>query len=149
REQQINLEINIAAKPLLVNVDPGQIQQVLLNLTMNGIQAMPEGGSLILSCHHVAEIELPDSIAAIDTSWICLQVRDQGVGIEAEMLGQIFDPFFTTKDIGQGTGLGLSIAYGIIEEHGGWIDVSSTLGVGSCFSVYLPENQLENQPDEA
>jgi signal transduction histidine kinase len=71
--------------------------------------------------------------------WVKLQVSDQGVGIDEEKLQKIFDPFFTTKDVGEGTGLGLSIAYGIVEEHGGWIDVKSTPGEGSCFSVYLPE----------
>jgi signal transduction histidine kinase len=66
-------------------------------------------------------------------------VADQGEGIAAEYLEQIFEPFFTTKDVGEGTGLGLSIAYGIVEEHGGWIEVTSELGQGSCFTVFLPQ----------
>jgi signal transduction histidine kinase len=66
-------------------------------------------------------------------------VRDHGAGIEPDNLGHIFEPFFTTKDIGEGTGLGLSVAYGIVQDHGGWIDVKSKVGEGSMFSVYLPK----------
>jgi signal transduction histidine kinase len=68
----------------------------------------------------------------------CLIVEDHGQGIEPEHIEHLFEPFFTTKDVGEGTGLGLSIAYGIVEEHGGWIDVTSRVGEGSVFSVYLP-----------
>ena len=67
-----------------------------------------------------------------------MDVTDHGEGISPEIIDQIFEPFFTTKQVGEGTGLGLSIAYGIVQEHGGWIDVRSELGKGSCFSVYLP-----------
>jgi signal transduction histidine kinase len=80
----------------------------------------------------------PGDDAAEPGKWCRLQVEDQGQGIAAEDLPHIFDPFFTTKEVGQGTGLGLSIAYGIVEEHGGWIDVASTPGRGSLFSIYLP-----------
>jgi signal transduction histidine kinase len=68
-----------------------------------------------------------------------IDVRDEGTGIAEEHLPQIFDPFFTTKDIGEGTGLGLSIAYGIVHEHGGWIEVDSQRNQGACFSIFLPE----------
>ena len=140
REQGIDLVISEAEQPLPVYVDPAQLQQVLLNLTLNGIQAMPDGGNITLISCYTSAVEPPENIENGDMNWVCLQVCDQGTGIEPETLRQIFDPFFTTKDIGQGTGLGLSIAHGIIEEHGGWIAVSSTPGEGSCFSVYLPEN---------
>ena len=139
REQGIDLVINEAEQPLPVYVDPGQLQQVLLNLTLNGIQSMSDGGNITLISCHASDIEPPENIENGDMNWVCLQVCDQGTGIDPETLRQIFDPFFTTKDIGQGTGLGLSIAHGIIEEHGGWIAVNSTPGEGSCFSVYLPE----------
>jgi signal transduction histidine kinase len=138
-EQGIDLVINEAAQPLPIYVDPGQLQQVLLNLTLNGIQAMPEGGNITLTSCHVFDVEPPENIENKDVDWISLQVCDHGIGIEPDILRQIFDPFFTTKDVGQGTGLGLSIAYGIIEEHGGWIDVKSIPGKGSCFNVYLPK----------
>ncbi len=67
-----------------------------------------------------------------------VEVRDEGVGIAEEHVWRLFEPFFTTKDVGEGTGLGLSIAYGIVQEHGGWINVSSRPGAGSCFVVFLP-----------
>ena len=69
---------------------------------------------------------------------MCIAVRDEGTGISEAERGRIFDPFFTTKDVDEGTGLGLSIAYGIVREHRGWIDVTSTPGTGSCFTVFLP-----------
>ncbi len=139
REKGIVLLINEIEQPLPAHVDPAQIQQVLLNLTLNGIQAMPNGGEIALSGMRPTVTQAPEKFNDERIRWICLKVTDQGIGIEIENLRQIFDPFFTTKDIGQGTGLGLSIAHGIIEEHGGWIEVESRLGEGSCFSVYLPE----------
>jgi signal transduction histidine kinase len=138
REKQVVLQLFEAAHPLTVSADPGQLQQVLLNLALNGIQAMPNGGDLVLKCAPATDPKVPETIAGNHSSWCSLLVCDQGQGIEAEHLSHIFDPFFTTKDVGQGTGLGLSIAYGIIEEHGGWIDVSSSPGAGSVFNAYLP-----------
>ena len=78
------------------------------------------------------------SSAKAETDYLCIDVIDQGSGIAAEHLEQIFEPFFTTKEVGEGTGLGLSIAYGIVQEHGGWIEVTSEVGHGSCFTIYLP-----------
>lgn len=137
-KKHVNLVISESDPPVRVHADPSQLQQVLLNLAINGIQAMPEGGELVLSCFPADSVEPPETVTEKDGLWGCLHVRDQGAGIDEETLRKIFDPFFTTKDVGQGTGLGLSIAYGIIEEHGGWIDVDSKPGQGSCFSVYLP-----------
>ena len=77
-------------------------------------------------------------LACAPGEFACIAVEDDGSGIPEDVLPHIFEPFFTTKDVGSGTGLGLSIAYGIVRDHGGWIDVRSTLGVGSRFSVYLP-----------
>lgn len=138
KEKNVKLQLLEAKQPLSVSVDPGQLQQVLLNLALNGIQAMSASGTLTVQATATSAVKIPESINSNHGSWCCLQVRDQGTGISDENLSHIFDPFFTTKDVGQGTGLGLSIAYGIIEEHGGWIDVDSTLGEGSCFNVYLP-----------
>ena len=72
---------------------------------------------------------------------MCIEVRDQGEGIAADHLPRIFEPFFTTKQVGEGTGLGMSVSYGIVREHGGWIDVESTPGQGSRFTVCLPEEE--------
>ena len=138
-KNKVTLELLAAQQQVQVEADPGQLQQVLLNLMLNGIQAMPEGGTLSISCDLCRATWVPDNIEDNEQSWVCLQVRDQGIGIDPETLRNIFDPFFTTKDVGQGTGLGLSIAYGIVEEHGGWISVDSQLGQGSSFTVYLPQ----------
>jgi len=139
RKQGVELDWDQTASPLTVQADPGQLQQVLLNLSMNGIQAMPKGGRLQLRLETDYQGQPPNADMAASGPWCRILVADQGGGIAAEHLPHIFDPFFTTKDVGQGTGLGLSIAYGIVEEHGGWIDVASTPGQGSCFSICLPQ----------
>ncbi len=105
---------------------PHDLQQVFLNLFLNAIQAMPEGGSLGVEAD------------AVDGAWVRVRVSDTGPGIPQEHLPRIFDPFFTTKDPGKGTGLGLSVSHGIVEEHGGRIEVSSDPGSGTTFSVFLP-----------
>ena len=138
-EQGIDLTVIETGQPLPVYADSGQLQQVLINLTLNGIQAMENSGTITLTGCRPEAATIPEKLNHKDTVWVCVQVSDQGRGMEPETLQQIFDPFFTTKEVGQGTGLGLSIAYGIVEEHGGWIDVDTTPGKGSCFSVYLPE----------
>ncbi|MDF1580030.1 MAG: ATP-binding protein [Desulfuromonadales bacterium] len=138
RKQGVDLRWVAFSEELTANADPGQLQQVLLNLAMNAIQAMPEGGALTLQLHGDCTSAPPDTKGAENGPWCCIRVKDQGLGIAAEDLPHIFEPFFTTKEVGQGTGLGLSIAYGIADEHGGWIEVDSTPGQGSCFTVCLP-----------
>jgi two-component system NtrC family sensor kinase len=113
--------------PSMASVDPVQIQQVVTNLVVNGVQAQPSGGEVRI---HV-ELEGPPGR-------VCIRVEDRGQGMTPEVLERVFEPFFTTKDVGQGTGLGLSVAHGIVEEHGGRIEARSTQGGGSVFSVYLP-----------
>ena len=108
--------------------DPGQLEQVVVNLVVNARDAMPAGGRIVLATADVRR----------DHRYFLLRVTDDGCGMDRETQEHIFEPFFTTKGVGEGTGLGLSVAYGIIKEHGGWIDVESTLGAGSCFRVYLP-----------
>lgn len=137
-KQQVQLRLEEAQEGLVVCADAAQLQQVLLNLLLNAIQAMPDGGSMTLAGYPAPRAKPPEDLAGSDQTWVCLQVTDQGTGMAPEVLRHIFDPFFTTKDVGQGTGLGLSIAYGIVQEHGGWIDVESEPGKGSSFSVYLP-----------
>jgi two-component system, NtrC family, sensor kinase len=106
-----------------------QIKQVLLNLIHNALQAMQGGGKLHVStCCKERE----------SRSWVVLSVQDSGVGINLENQARIFEPFFTTKGDHGGTGLGLSVTYGIVADHGGSIEVSSQLGEGSLFEVWLP-----------
>jgi signal transduction histidine kinase len=122
---------------LSAEVDVGQLQQVLTNLVVNGIHAMPQGGPLILGLERT-RLTPPPEHGGAEADYLRVFVKDQGTGITPEALPRIFEPFFTTKEVGEGTGLGLSVAYGIVQEHGGWIGVESAPGRGSCFSIYLP-----------
>ncbi len=108
-----------------VNVDKNQIQQVLLNLTLNACEAMPEGGTLLVS-------------SSVADSRVVVKVTDTGCGIKEQHLVQVFEPFFTTKPVGKGTGLGLSVSYGIVQQHDGTLEVESEVGKGSTFKVTLP-----------
>jgi signal transduction histidine kinase len=112
------------------------IEQVLVNLAVNARDAMPRGGQLTIETTAVALDA--DGGAGRQGRWICIEVTDTGTGIAPEHITRIFEPFFTTKDVGQGTGLGLATAYGILQQHGGWIDVESAPGRGACFRVFLP-----------
>jgi signal transduction histidine kinase len=117
-------------------VDQNQIQQALTNLVLNGIQAMARGGRLDVgvSCRHVHPPAGHDGVAG---EYVCVTVEDQGSGIAPEHVSHVFEPFFTTKGVGEGTGLGLSVAYGIVHDHGGWLDVESQVGRGTRFTVFL------------
>jgi two-component system NtrC family sensor kinase len=105
----------------------GRLHQVLMNLIGNAVDAIPEEGRVVITTHRTSEDFL-------------ISVRDTGTGIAEEIRSKIFDPFFTTKPVGQGTGLGLAISYGIIQDHGGSIEVQSELGVGTEFIVKIPLN---------
>lgn len=133
----VNLRLHPEASPAIASVDADQLQQVVTNLVMNGMQAMPQGGPLDIEVRRERG-EPPAGHQAQPGDYFCISVRDQGEGIPAKNLKHIFDPFFTTKEVGKGSGLGLSIAFGIIQEHGGWVDVTSQPEEGSCFRVYLP-----------
>jgi signal transduction histidine kinase len=122
----------------LVQADAGQLQQVLTNIVMNAIQAMPSGGDVTLELAAVDERNPTAPTGERPAPYWRIGITDQGLGIGPEHLPHIFEPFFTTKDVSEGTGLGLSIAYGIVQEHVGWIGVRSRVGGGSRFDVYLP-----------
>ena len=132
-----HIELSDSPDRLLLHIDSGQIQQVLTNLIVNAVASMPTGGPVQVSVHQLTTRH-PEDEQHPPAPYAQITVTDQGEGISPEILDQIFEPFFTTKDVGEGTGLGLSIAYGIVQEHGGWIDVASELGQGSRFTVYLP-----------
>ena len=136
-KRHCNLAIVSQPSSLMLNVDAGQLQQVLMNLIVNAGEAMPNGGSVEIAINQQS-VTPPQGTGCAAGKYARVDVTDHGEGISPEIIDQIFEPFFTTKQVGEGTGLGLSIAYGIVQEHGGWIDVRSELGTGSCFSVYLP-----------
>ena len=132
RKGRIEVITELPKEPVMMTYDATQIEQVLVNLYQNAIQAMPRGGKLHIQLHH-------------KSSGVAIKVRDEGVGIAQENLRRIFDPFFTTKPAGEGTGLGLSVSYGIVSRHRGSIDVQSEMGKGSTFTILLPIDQPLNR----
>jgi signal transduction histidine kinase len=122
---------------LAVSADDGQLTQVVTNLVVNALQATPPGGTVTLSTKHV-EAVAPPYVDSDEPRWSAISVTDTGEGIDEASRARVFEPFYTTKSVGEGTGLGLSVSWGIVREHGGWIDVTSTAGQGSTFTVYLP-----------
>jgi signal transduction histidine kinase len=140
-KHNVQLALKEEGKRATVKVDAAQIQQVIMNLLMNAIQAMPKGGHVDVSV--TASHAAPPGDLNHPGRYVRIAVHDQGEGIRPEDITHIFEPFFTTKDVGEGTGLGLSIAYGIVSEHGGWIEAESDVGEGSCFTVYLPSEDQD------
>ena len=141
----------------LLSADPTRLQQVFMNLAVNARDAMPDGGTLCfeLSHLHLAPGDVVPTPDILPGNWISIRVRDTGLGIPMEEQSHIFEPFFTTKPIGQGTGLGLAQVYGIIKQHGGYIDIDSQIGEGTQFNIYLPalsepraESKIENPPTD-
>jgi two-component system, cell cycle sensor histidine kinase and response regulator CckA len=135
------IDIGLDLDPGLASVlaDPNQINQVLLNICVNARDAMAEGGELLLKTGTIPGTELRAHFRnAKEKTYACTTVKDTGVGMDEVVKSRIFEPFFTTKEQGQGTGLGLSGAYGIITNHGGFIDVTSEPGCGTTFRIYLP-----------
>jgi PAS domain S-box-containing protein len=137
--EDIELRSELAGDLGRVQADADQMGQVLLNLAVNARDAMPAGGYLWISTRNVevrsaAERPLPPG------SYVCLSVRDTGIGMDAATQSQIFEPFFTTKEAGKGTGLGLSMVYGFVQQASGTIEVESQVGAGTCFTIWLPRH---------
>ena len=129
-----------------IEADPGQIEQVLLNLFVNAADAMPGGGNLNLTTMNITHKDMTGKLYHPKPGdYVLITVADTGIGMDKETMECVFDPFFTTKEMGRGTGLGLASAYGIIKGHGGYIDVDSKKGQGSTFSIYLPASERRAQ----
>ena len=144
QKQSVRVVKDVTDNLPLVNGNPDQLQQVFLNLILNAIQSMPEGGRLCLSASMKRISREGFEEDRRQYAEVC--VEDTGVGMEKEVIQQIFDPFFTTKETG--TGLGLMVTQGIVQDHEGWIEVKSEVGKGSVFKVYLPSVQREMKDDE-
>ena len=125
RNKNVEIKLEVPDSLQTVEANSGQIQQAIIALSTNAIDAMPEGGTLTFRAFE-------------QNNRVVIEVQDTGVGISPENMSKIFEPFFTTKEVGRGTGLGLSVCYGIISEHGGRVSVRSNLGQGTTFSIFLP-----------
>src|ERR1017187_7503679 len=138
--EQNQLQFKFAKESLVIHADPGMMDQILLNLTVNARDAMPNGGQIIIETSVVEfdEVTATQIAHARPGLFVCLSVSDTGCGIPPEILPRIFEPFFTTKDVGKGTGLGLATVFGIVQQHQGWIHVYSEVNRGTTFRVYLP-----------
>ncbi len=141
-DPRIVMEVHTRPELWAVLADPGQINQIVMNLCLNARDAMPQGGRLELSTGHVTFT--PATVVANPSArpgdYVRLTVRDFGSGMSDEVQSRIFEPFYTTKEIGQGTGLGLAVVFGIIEAHGGWVQCESELGFGTRFDAYIPRH---------
>ncbi len=138
--EDIQLQVTYAPILPLVHGDPGMLEQILVNLAVNGRDAMPKGGRLTIetSVQIITTEHLASNPEATKGQAIRIAVTDSGCGIQDEDLSRIFEPFFTTKEVGKGTGLGLATVYGIVKQHKGWIKVRSTVGKGTTFEIFLP-----------
>jgi len=136
-----DIELRLALQPEVHNVraDPGQVEQVLMNLAANARDAMPEGGTLRVATSNVTVGGDTSSRPGLKAGeYAMLTVHDSGMGMPQHVRAHVFEPFFTTKDQGKGTGLGLATVYGIVKQSGGWIYVESEEGQGTTFVIYLP-----------
>jgi two-component system cell cycle sensor histidine kinase/response regulator CckA len=144
---ETTIDITIQAEKDLwsVRADPGQIEQVLLNLAINARDAMPDGGTLTFTTENRVVESNPSGVGMYRMNagdYVLLRVRDTGVGMDEETQRKIFEPFFTTKEVGKGTGLGLATAYGIVNQSGGYIRVRTSPGNGAEFMIYLPRTKV-------
>ena len=148
--EDIQLDFHLHTEPGVVLVDPGQMEQVILNLVVNARDAMPQGGKLSIttSITTFSQDDLELHPEAIPGTFICLAVSDTGSGMTPEVRSHIFEPFFTTKGIGKGTGLGLATVFGIIKQHDGWISVYSEPGKGTEFHIYVPAHTNHARSDD-
>ncbi|HKP95797.1 MAG TPA: PAS domain S-box protein [Fibrobacteria bacterium] len=149
--EDIDLAVRLRSDLVSIKADPGQIEQVILNLAVNSRDAMPKGGRLILETEQLETGRggIPGVTEEVPPGrYVRLSVRDSGVGMEDHVKSHLFEPFFTTKKMGRGTGLGLSTVYGIVRQSGGYIVVESEKGMGTAISVYFPASACPAPPEK-
>jgi signal transduction histidine kinase/ActR/RegA family two-component response regulator len=137
--EDVTLTLRTSEQPTVVNADPSQLEQIIMNLAVNARDAMPDGGELVIE---TAAVDVRTSMPAYPQvpsgEYVMLRVTDTGTGMDDAVQARIFEPFFTTKRIGRGTGLGLSTVFGIVRQSGGYISVESEVGRGSTFVIHIP-----------
>jgi two-component system cell cycle sensor histidine kinase/response regulator CckA len=148
-DPRVRLVVEEGSEPCTVLADAGEMSQVLLNLCLNGRDAMPEGGRLLIRTRtrEVSDEHARMVIDARPGEAVCVTVEDTGHGIASEIRGRVFEPFFTTKEPGAGTGLGLAMVFGIVKQHQGWIELASDPAHGSRFDIYLPRHVTPGQSE--
>ena len=148
--EDISIEDQLAEDLNSVSADPGNIDQVIMNLVVNARDVMPDGGLIRIRTENVTvdQAYCMSKPKARPGQFVCLSVQDTGPGLDADIIDHIFEPFFTTKETGKGTGLGLSVVYGIVEQHKGWMEVESGPGRGALFKVFIPAlpGRLHSEP---
>ncbi|MFT5197280.1 MAG: two-component system cell cycle sensor histidine kinase/response regulator CckA, partial [Candidatus Promineifilaceae bacterium] len=141
--EHIEFETSFAPNLWLVKVDPTQIEQMVVNLAVNARDAMPDGGRLSIKLTNtvLGDNYIGQQFQLDPGDYVKLTISDTGIGMSDDIISRIFEPFFTTKEVGRGTGLGLATLYGIVKQNKGDIQVSSKIGVGTTFEIYLPQNE--------
>jgi two-component system, cell cycle sensor histidine kinase and response regulator CckA len=148
--EDVHLRLDLHTRPLWIRADAGMVEQVLMNLSVNARDAMPNGGrlSVVTGERELGASDPSKPPSAAPGRYVWMSLTDNGCGIAPEILPNIFEPFFTTKELSKGTGLGLATVYGIVEQHQGWIDVQSQVGQGSTFQVFLPIGDVDKRSAE-
>jgi nitrogen-specific signal transduction histidine kinase/ActR/RegA family two-component response regulator len=138
--KMIEIELHLSDIPAIVSADPIQIEQALMNLAVNAMDAMPEGGKIILETERAILDEhfCKSHLGSRPGEYVLLSISDTGHGMDQEILEHVFEPFYTTKEVGKGTGLGLAMVYGIVKNHEGYILCYSEINTGTTFKIYLP-----------
>ena len=138
--EDISIELNLDQGLWAIMADHGNIDQIIINISVNSKEAMPDGGILTLKTENVTiDLDNAEDLSVKDTvRFICLTISDCGKGIGKKELENIFEPFSTTKELEGNTGLGLAVVYGIVKLHNGWIKVNSKVGEGTEFKIYIP-----------